>query len=78
MTYKEFKVDEHVFLKVNDKKRFLRLGSFPKLAERYCGSFEVLEKIGSVSYILELPSSMIIDNVFNVSNPNHVVDWILI
>jgi hypothetical protein len=41
-TYKEFKVGEHVFLKVKEKRSLLRLGSYPKLAMRYCGLFEVL------------------------------------
>jgi len=36
-TYKEFKVGEHVFLKVKDKKSTLRLGSCPKLATSIVG-----------------------------------------
>jgi hypothetical protein len=31
-TNKEFKVGEHVFLKVKSKRSSLKLGSFPKLA----------------------------------------------
>jgi hypothetical protein len=42
-----------VFLKVKEKRCLLRLGSFPKLAVRYCGPFEILEKIKSVVYIIE-------------------------
>jgi hypothetical protein len=34
MTYREFKVGEHVFLKVKEKRSSLRLGSFPKLASK--------------------------------------------
>ena len=37
MTYREFKVGEHVILKVNPKKRSLKLGSYTKLAARFCG-----------------------------------------
>jgi hypothetical protein len=55
-----------VFLKVKSKRSLLRLGSFPKLAVRYCGPFEVLEKIGPVAYMLALLASMIIHNVFHV------------
>jgi hypothetical protein len=41
----DFKVGEHVFLKVKEKRISLRLGSFPKLAMRYCVPIEILEKI---------------------------------
>jgi hypothetical protein len=62
----DFKVGEHVFLIVKAKRSSLRLGSCPKLAVRYCGPFEILEKIGLVAYILSLPASMCIHNVFHV------------
>jgi hypothetical protein len=38
--FRDFKVGEHVFLKVKAKRSFLRLGSYPKLEARYCGPFE--------------------------------------
>jgi hypothetical protein len=78
-------VGGHVFLKVKAKSISLRLGSCPKLAVRYCGSFEVLEKIGLVASMLALPVSMGIHNVFHVSllekyvyDPNHMIDWTVI
>jgi hypothetical protein len=49
--YREFKVGEHFLLGVKDKRFFLRLGSFPKLAMRYYGPFEVLERICLVAYM---------------------------
>jgi hypothetical protein len=52
MTCREFKVGEHLILKVKDKRSSLRLISFPKLVEIYYGSFKFLEKIGRFAYIL--------------------------
>jgi hypothetical protein len=49
IVFRYFKVGEHVFLKVKAKNSSLRLGSFPKLAARYCGPFEILKRIGSVA-----------------------------
>jgi hypothetical protein len=40
--FREFKVVEHVFFKVKEKRSLLRLGSFPKLGARYYGPFEIL------------------------------------
>jgi hypothetical protein len=80
--FRDFKVGEHVFLKVKVNISSLKLGSFPKLAAKYCGTFEILENIGSVTYTLEFPASMRMHNVFHVSllnkyvpNPNHIIDW---
>lgn len=60
----------------------MKLRSFPKLVARYYGPFEILERIGHVAYMLALPSSMCIHNVFHVSllkkyvmDVNHVIDW---
>jgi hypothetical protein len=52
MTTREFKVGEHVLLKVNPKKSSLKLGSCTKLAARFCGPFEILDRIGPVAYML--------------------------
>ena len=81
-THREFKVGDHVFLKVKTNRRSLKLGSCAKLAARFCGLFEILERIGSVAYMLALPASMTVHNVFHVSllkkyvpDANHVIDW---
>jgi hypothetical protein len=37
--FRYFKVGEHVFLKVKEKRISLRLGIFANLAVRYCGYF---------------------------------------
>jgi hypothetical protein len=62
----DFKVGEHVFLKVKTKRSLLRIGSFPKLETRYCGPFEILEKLSSVSYMLALSTSTRVHNVFHI------------
>ena len=71
-----------MFLKVKAEISSLRLGSFPKLATRYCGPFEILENIGPIAYILAFPASMRVHNLFHVSllkkyvpDPNHIIDW---
>jgi hypothetical protein len=67
------------------KRISLSLACFPKLAVRYCGPFEILEKIGPVAYMLSFPTSMRVQNVFYVSllkkyvpKPNHIIDWTMI
>jgi hypothetical protein len=78
----EFKVGDHVFLKLKSKRSSLNLGNCSKLEAHYCGSFEIMERIGPVAYMLSLPTSMCIHNVFHVSllkkyvhDANHVIDW---
>jgi hypothetical protein len=75
-------VGDHVFLKVKANRSSLKLGNCSKLEARYCGSFEILERIGPVAYMIALPASMSIHNVFHVSflkkyvpDANHVIDW---
>jgi hypothetical protein len=75
-------VGDHVFLKVKAKRSSQKLGNCSKLVARYCGPFEILERIGPVAYMLSLPTSMCIHNVFHVSflkkyvpDANHVIDW---
>jgi hypothetical protein len=75
-------VVEHVFLKVKANRSSLKLGSYSKLAARFCGPFEILEMIRPVAYMLALPASMTVHNVFHVSflkiyipDANHVIDW---
>jgi hypothetical protein len=63
MTYREFKVGEHVILKVKPKKSSLKLGSCTKLAARSYGPFEILDRIGPTAYMLTLPTSMNVHNV---------------
>ena len=60
----------------------LKLGSCSKLEDKFCGPFEILERIGPVAYMLPFPTSMIVHNVFHVSflkkyipDANNVIDW---
>ena len=71
-----------VFLKVMARKSSLKLGNCSKLAARYYGPFEILERIGVVAYIIAFPASMSVHNVFHVSllkkyipDANHFIDW---
>jgi len=82
---REFKVGEHVFLKVKLEKISLKLGRCTKIVLILCGPFDILDIIGLVAYMLALPTSMSVYNVFHVSllkqsvhDPNHVIDWNLI
>jgi hypothetical protein len=76
----EFKVGDHVLLKA--KRSSLKLGNCSKLVAHYCGPFEILERIDPIAYILGLPTSICIRNVFHayflknyVPDANHVIDW---
>ena len=79
----EFKVGDHVFLKVMPKRGEIRFGKRGKLSPRYIGPFEVLERVGAIAYRLALLSSLSsVHEVFYVSmlqkytpDPTHIVDW---
>ena len=79
----EFEVGDHVFLKVMSKRGVVRFGKRGKLSSRFIEPFEILERIGTVTYRLALPPSMSgVHEVFHVSmlrkytpDPAHVVEW---
>ncbi|GJW44068.1 putative reverse transcriptase domain-containing protein [Tanacetum coccineum] len=65
----EFQVGDRVMLKVSPWKGVVRFGKRGKLNPRYVGPFKVLEKIGTVTYKLELPQELSkVHNTFHVSN----------
>ena len=83
--HREFSVGDHVYLRVRPRKSYLKLGNCNKMSPRYCGPFEMLERIGPVAYRLALPTSTRAHNVFHVylikkyvHDPNHVINWDLI
>jgi hypothetical protein len=64
----EFKVGDHVYLKISPMKGMKRFGVKGKLVPRYIGPFSILEKCGNVTYILEFPSSIAgVHDIFHVS-----------
>ena len=60
----------------------MKLENCVKMSPRYCGLFEVLERIGPVAYKLAFPAITRAHNVFHASllkkyvhDPNHVINW---
>ncbi|GJV05930.1 reverse transcriptase domain-containing protein [Tanacetum coccineum] len=65
----EFEVGDRVMLKVSPWKCVIRFGKKGKLAPRYVGPFEILERIGPVAYRLRLPEELSgVHDTFHVSN----------
>nr|GEY17365.1 putative nucleotidyltransferase, ribonuclease H [Tanacetum cinerariifolium] len=79
----EFKPGDRVFLKVFPCTGVRRFGLKGKLSLRFIGLFEILDRIGEVSYRLALPPHLShVHNVFHVSllsgynyHPYHVVHY---
>ncbi|XP_074346838.1 uncharacterized protein LOC141685643 [Apium graveolens] len=64
----ECEIGETILLKVSPWKRIARFGKRGKLSPRFVGPFEILGKVGKVSYELALPPQMQhIHNIFHVS-----------
>ena len=65
------------------KRGVVRFDKHEKRSPRFIGPFEILERIGTVAYLLALPPSMSgVHEAFHVSmlrrytpDPAHVVDW---
>jgi hypothetical protein len=77
-----FKVGDYVYLKVSPTKGVNRFGVKDKLAPRYIGRLQIIEKYGKVAYRLKLSEQLsAVHNVFHVSQlkkclqmPDQVVD----
>ncbi|GKA44542.1 hypothetical protein Tco_0737266 [Tanacetum coccineum] len=62
-------VGDRVLLKVSSWKGVVRFGKKGKLAPRYVGPFEIVERVRSVAYRLKLPQELsCVHNTFHVSN----------
>jgi hypothetical protein len=84
-TPREFKTGDHVYLIIKHKRSSLKMGSCAKLAPRYFGPFELLDRVGPVAYRLALPPTVKAHNVCHVSlvkkyvhDVNHIIDWSVI
>ncbi|GKF03856.1 putative reverse transcriptase domain-containing protein, partial [Tanacetum coccineum] len=65
----EFSVGDYVLLKVSPWKGVVRFGKKGKLAPRFVGPFEIVEKVGLVAYRLDLPEELDgVHDTFHVSN----------
>ncbi|GJT48133.1 putative reverse transcriptase domain-containing protein [Tanacetum coccineum] len=65
----EFSVGDYVLLKVSPWKGMIRFGKKGKLASRFVGPFEIIEKVGLVAYRLDLPEELnSVHDTFHVSN----------
>ncbi|GJZ12377.1 hypothetical protein Tco_0547607 [Tanacetum coccineum] len=65
----EFELGDRVLLKVTPWKGVVRFGKKGKLAPRYVGPFEILERIGPVAYRLRLSEELSgVHDTFHVSN----------
>ncbi|GJS88629.1 putative reverse transcriptase domain-containing protein [Tanacetum coccineum] len=65
----EFSVGDYILLKVSPWKGVVRFRKKGKLAPRFVGPFEIVEKVGPVAYRLELPKDLNgVHDTFHVSN----------
>ena len=64
---REFKVGDHVYLRIRPQRSSLRMGTCAKLAPGFYGPFEIMDRVGPVAYKITLPPIVKEHNVFHVS-----------
>ncbi|GJW11452.1 reverse transcriptase domain-containing protein [Tanacetum coccineum] len=71
----EFSVGDYVLLKVSPWKGVVRFGKKGKLAPRFVGPFEIIEKVGPVAYRLDLLEEFNVDAKLNfVEEPVEILE----
>ncbi|GKC53363.1 hypothetical protein Tco_1076108 [Tanacetum coccineum] len=71
----EFSVGDYVLLKVLPWKGVVRFEKKGKLAPRFVGPFEIVEKVGPVAYRLDLPEELNVDAKLNfVEEPVEILE----
>ncbi|XP_075479327.1 uncharacterized protein LOC142520212 [Primulina tabacum] len=70
----EFQQGDRVFLKVSPFRGIVRFGMKGKLAPRYVGPYEILQRIGTLAYRLALPPSLSDPDVSYVERPVCILD----
>ena len=80
--HNELKVKDHVYLRVKPRRSSRKIRNCAKLTPRFCGPFEVLDRIGPITYKITFPTNMKAHNVFHLSllkiyvhNPNDIIEW---
>jgi hypothetical protein len=64
----KFEVGDHVYLRFSPMKGVMRFGMKGKLAPYYIEPFPILQKCGTVAYMLGLPPSLLgVHDIFHVS-----------
>eukprot|EP00253_Pinus_taeda_P015183 PITA_15183 len=61
--FKEYQIGDHVYVRIQARRSTLQWSGCAKLAPRYCGPFQVLERIVPVAYQLALPSHIRVHKV---------------
>ncbi|GKC00146.1 putative reverse transcriptase domain-containing protein [Tanacetum coccineum] len=65
----EFRVGDYVLFKLSPWKGVLRFGKKGKLAPRFVGPFNIIEKVGLMAYRLDFPKELNgVHDMFHVSN----------
>ena len=82
---RKYEMGEHVYLKVKEKRISLSFRRCRKIAPRFCGPFEILDKKGPMAYELYLLAHVKVHNVFHayllnkyVYDTKHLIDWSLL